>query len=50
MIGMAFLALTLLYAAAAVRLLQVMKLDEQLDHVEGSSPEINRNEAHVIAC
>jgi hypothetical protein len=49
MVGMAFFAITLLYVVGAVRLLQVMRLDGQLDHVEGSSPERNHNEAHVIA-
>jgi hypothetical protein len=49
MVGMAFFALTLLYVAGAMRLLQVMRLDEQLDHIEDSSPEAKRNEAHVVA-
>jgi len=49
MVGMAFCALTLLYVAGAVRLLQVMKLDEQLDDIEDSSPEAKHNEAHFIA-
>jgi hypothetical protein len=49
MVGMAFFALTLLYVVGAVRLLQVMRLDEQLDHIEDSSPEAQHNEAHVIA-
>jgi hypothetical protein len=49
MVGMAFCALTLLYVAGAVRLLQVMRLDEQLDHIEDSSPEGRHTEAHVIA-
>ena len=49
MVGMAFFALTLLYVAGAMRLLQVMRLDEQLDHIEDSSPEAQHNEAHVIA-
>jgi hypothetical protein len=49
MVGMAFCALTLLYVAGAVRLLQVMRLDEQLDLIEDSSPEGRHTEAHVIA-
>jgi hypothetical protein len=49
MVGMAFFALTLLYVAGAVRLLQVMRLDEQLDHIEDSSPEAKHHEAQVIA-
>jgi hypothetical protein len=49
MVGMSFCALTLLYVAGAVRLLQVMRLDDQLDHVEHTSPGGNHNEAHGIA-
>ena len=49
MVGMAFFALTLLYVVGAVRLLQVMRLDEQLDHIEDSSPETKHHEAQVIA-
>jgi hypothetical protein len=49
MVGMSFCALTLLYVVGAVRLLHVMRLDDQLDHVEHTSPEGNHNEAHGIA-
>ena len=49
MVGMSFCALTLLYVAGAMRLLQVMRLDDQLGHVERTSPGGNHNEAHGIA-
>jgi hypothetical protein len=49
MIGMAFCALTLLYVVGAVRLLQVMRLEDQLDLIEDSSPRASHKEAHGIA-
>jgi hypothetical protein len=49
MVGMAFCALTLLYIIGAVRLLHVMRLDEQFDHIEDSSTDGKHNEAHVVA-
>ena len=49
MVGMAFCALTLLYVVGAVRLLQVIRLDDQLDHVEHSSPGRSQSEAHGMA-
>jgi len=49
MVGMAFCALTLLYVVGAVRLLHVIRLDDQLDYVEHSSPGGNHGEAHGIA-
>jgi hypothetical protein len=49
MVGMAFCALTLLYVVGAVRLLQVIRLDNQLDHVEHSSSGRSQSEAHGMA-
>ena len=48
MVGMSFCALTVLYVAGAVRLLHVMRLDDQLDHVERTSPGGSHNQAHGI--
>lgn len=49
MVGMAFCALTLLYVVGAVRLLQVIRLDDQVDHVEHAAPGRSHNEAHGMA-